>query len=254
MSWARNKTIALRAAAVGSALSALIGGGVAFAEPAIIVKSTVKDYKVGTKIDDQDTITLADGDKVSVLTTKGSRTMKGPGTFVVGANPKSNRSRFTNLKRRGASTRTDPGAVRSAITADSGARLTRPKVFYVDVARSGRVCLSNVQDVSLWRPYDDKPATYLVNGPGLEQPVTVFFAERKSVAPPPEQTLALSGGATYTIVGGEAGEGPAMTMASVTIVDLRQDYARADQLADAFFENGCMAQFEVLSERLVSDE
>lgn len=254
MSWAQNKIAVTRAAAAGAALLGLASGAIALAEPAIIVKSTVKDYKVGSKIDDQDTITLATGDKVSVLTTKGSRTMKGPGTFVVGANPKSNRSRFTNLKRRGASTRTDPGAVRSALTADSSGRPLSPKVFYVDVTRSGRMCLSSVQDVSLWRPYDDQSANYLVNGPDLEAPVSVFFGERKSVAPPQEQTLALSGGATYTIVGGQAGEGPAVTIASVTIVDLGQDYARADQLADALFENGCMAQFEILRERLVPDD
>jgi len=253
MSWAQNKSAVLRAAAVGAALTGLVGGAVALAEPAIIVKSTVKDYKVGSKIDDEATITLASGDRVSVLTTKGSRTMKGPGTFVVGANPKSNRSRFTNIKRRGASTRSEAGATRSAITADAGGRPLSPKVFYIDVTRSGRFCLSNTQDVSLWRPYEGRAASYIVNGPDLEEPVSVFFSERKIVAPPEEQTLALTGGVTYSITGGEAGEGPAMTLANVTIVDLGQEYERADQLAQALFDNGCMAQFEVISERLVPE-
>ncbi|MEM7689648.1 MAG: hypothetical protein AAF291_11570 [Pseudomonadota bacterium] len=233
-------------------MTGLVGAGAVLAEPAIIVKSSADDYKVGSKIDDEDTITLASGERVSVLTKRGSRTMRGPGTFVVGADPKSNRNRFANLKRRGAAKRSGTGGVRSAATA-AVAALQSPKVFYADVGRSGRLCLTNTQDVSLWRAFSDRPATYVVSGPDLDAPVTVSFEADVSVAPPEGATLALMDGGTYTITGGSAGPGPAMTIATVTIVDLGQDYPTADGLAQALFGNGCTAQFNVLSDRLFTD-
>ena len=252
MSWAQNKSALARAAFSLAVLTGVVGASAASAEDAIIVKSTMREYPVGSKIDDETTITLATGDRISVLTRRGSRSMKGPGTFVVGANPKSNRNRFTNLKRRGASSRSDAGATRNARVAKAG-RPSRPKVFYVDLEMSGRVCLTDTSNVALWRPKADKPASYVVNGVDLAAPVAVSFAADQTLAPPEGAPLALSGGATYTISGGSSGPGPAMTVASVTVIDLGRDYQRADQLAQAFFDNGCMAQFEIMSERLVAD-
>ncbi|NQX94541.1 MAG: hypothetical protein HRT64_06425 [Erythrobacter sp.] len=252
MSWALNKSALTSVALAGMALTGLVGASAARAEPAIVVKSTMSEYPVGSKIDDEATITLGSGDTLSVFTRRGSRSMRGPGTFVVGANPKSNRSRFTNLKRRRASTRSEAGAVRGSAPVGSE-RVARPNLFSVDVERSGRVCLSGTQDVVLWRGSTGQAATYLVNGPGLTAPVAVGFDSQTETAPPEEQPLALTGGVTYTIIGGQAGESPTLTTASVTIIDLGQDYARADQLAQAFVDNGCMAQFEIMGDRLVAD-
>lgn len=258
MSWGQSKSLIAGASLAGAMLAAIAGASAASAEPAIIVKSTVSEYPVGSKIDDDATITLKDGDRVSVLTTRGSRTMRGPGAFLVGADPKSNRNRFANLKRKGAALKSGTGGLRSPSGAVSKARPQSPKVFYADVARSGRLCLVDTRDVSFWRPFDDLAATYLLSGPGLDLPVPITFDAGFSLVPPDSapQTSApitLMGDGTYTIVGGPAGDGPAMTIATVTIVDLGQNYERADLLAQALVENDCMAQFEVMSERLFAE-
>ena len=63
---------------LASALLSGLGAGAAMAAPAVVVKSTVDKYPVGSQVDDADTITLGSGDSVTVLTQKGTRTMKGP--------------------------------------------------------------------------------------------------------------------------------------------------------------------------------
>ena len=109
MLWVQSKLRLTRAGLAGALLSGLVGAAPAMAKDALIVKSTVAEYQVGSKVSEKDEITLRAGDVVSVLTRRGTRTMRGPGTFIVGANPKSNRTRYANLTRKGAALKTRTG-------------------------------------------------------------------------------------------------------------------------------------------------
>ena len=229
---------------LGIAGAVLLGAGsAALAAPAVVVKSSASEFPVGSKVDDADTITLESGESVTVLTSKGSRTMKGPGTFEVGAKPKSNRARFANFTRKQAASRSGTGAVRGAN--DDVARPVNPNVYYVDVERAGAVCLYDLDAVRLWRPYNDGIQTYQVFDPQTENSIDVTFDDGDSVAPLDPALLKLTEGVEYTITGPEGA-----SEESVSFVKLTQDYAPANVFADALLERGCTVQVEVLADKL----
>lgn len=234
----------LLGAAMAGALMTGLGATAAHAEPAVVVKSSAGKYPVGSKVDDAATITLTSGDSVTVLTKKGTRTMKGPGTFKVGAQPKSNRARFANLTRTRAASRTATGAVRSAAV-ETKERPLSPNLYYVDVAKSGTMCLTNLAQVRLWRPFNEGIETYTVTPAGAETGVDVTFDDGESVAPLDPALMAVAEGASYTVSGPE-GSDPA----TVTFVSLSQPYRAADQLAAALVDKGCMGQLALMGEKL----
>ncbi|MEM6586313.1 MAG: hypothetical protein AAF692_11210 [Pseudomonadota bacterium] len=218
--------------------------GPAVAAPAVVVKSSAQEYPVGSKVDDAGSITLKSGDSVTVLTKKGTRTMKGPGTFQVGAQPKSNRARFANLTRTRAASRTATGAVRSAAV-ETKARPMSPNLYYVDVARSGTMCLYNLEQVRLWRPFNEGIVTYTVSDPASETSVDVTFDDGESVAPLDPALMALSEGKAYTIAGPE-GSDPA----TITFANLGQQIRSPSDLATALVDKGCMDQVALMGEKL----
>lgn len=233
----------IAAALAGVAFTGL-GAGSALAEPAVVVKSSASEYPVGSKVDDAATITLGNGATVTVLTKKGTRTMKGPGTFKVGAQPKSNRARFANLTRTRAASRTATGAVRSAAV-ETTERPLSPNLYYVDVAKSGTMCLASLNQVRLWRPFNEGIQTYTVTDTASGTAAEVTFDDGESVAPLDPALLAIAEGGSYTIAGPE-GSDPA----SITIVSLGQRYRAADQLATALVDKGCMEQLALMGEKL----
>jgi hypothetical protein len=238
---ARHTSRFLGAAAAGAVLFGL-GAGAALAEPAVVVKSSARAYPVGSKVDDSASITLQSGDSVTVLTSKGTRTMKGPGTFEVGASPKSNRARFANLTRQRAASKAGTGAVRNA---GGEERPLSPNLFYVDVDRSGTMCLYDTEAVRLWRPYNAGIETYRVAAAGGETTVDVTFDDGESVAPLDPALLAVAEGVGYTI----AGPGDAEP-ATITFATLPQEYDAADALAAALVEKGCLMQLELMGDKL----
>jgi hypothetical protein len=218
--------------------------GAALAEPAVVVKSTAGEFPVGSKVDDADTITLEGGDSVTVLTKMGTRTMRGPGTFKVGDQPKSNRARFANLTRTRAASRTATGAVRSAAV-ETTERPTSPNLYYIDVAKSGTMCLYDMDQVRLWRPFNEGIETYKVTNPATQTTVDVTFDDGESVAPLDPALLALTEGGSYTISGPEDSE-----PATIKLVTLGERYRAADQLASALVDKGCMEQLALMGEKL----
>jgi len=237
----RFTTRVLAATLTGAALAGL--GSVALAAPAVVVKSSTSEFPVGSKVDDADTITLDSGESVTVLTSKGTRTMKGPGTFEVGAKPKSNRARFSNLTSKRAASKSATGAVRSANP--DVARPLSPNVYYVDVERSGTVCLYDLEAVRLWRPYNDGIQTYQVVDPQTENSIDVTFDDGESVAPLDPALLTLAEGIEYTITTPQSESG-----ATISFVSMPEEYDLAPMFADALIERGCMVQVELLGEKL----
>ncbi|MEL6237979.1 MAG: hypothetical protein AAFQ90_05225 [Pseudomonadota bacterium] len=252
------KSRVLRATLAGAAIWGTAGVA-ALAAPAVVVKSSASEYPVGSKIDDTAIITLESGDSVTVLTNKGTRTMKGPGTFEVGAKPKSNRARFANLTRKRAASRGTTGAVRG--TGDTADRPLSPNLYYVDVEQSGTICLYDLEAVRFWRPFDAGIETYKMAKAVLEpfagsevaaevekpDPVSidVTFDDGESLAPLDPALLTVEEGTAYEITSPVGGE-PAV----ISFKTLDADYAQADELAAALVEKGCMAQLELMGEKL----
>jgi hypothetical protein len=208
----------------------------------VVVKSTGPSstrYPVGTKMDDNASITLRDGDAVTVLTAEGTRIIRGAGTFRVGDRPQVASDRFAALTRKRAATRVRTGAVRNVIDDE----VTNPSLWYVDITRSGTVCLYDLATVRLWRPATEGMATYRIAAHGAgEAHADVTFDDTVTVAALDPARLPVSEGGQYVITGPGG-----TTTAHINFVLLPGDFDEPDTLAEALIERGCTVQVESLA-------
>jgi hypothetical protein len=211
----------------------------------VVVKSSgpsADQYPVGTKLDDDATITLRDGDTVTVLTSRGTRVLKDAGRYRVGDRATETRARFSALTRRRAASRVRTGAVRPV---ETGGLIVSPNLWYVDVTRSGTMCLYDLAEVRLWRPSTVGASIYLVADAASPAHVHVTFEDGEMVSALDPTRMPVSEGGSYTFTGPQ---GSAST--SVRFVSLNGDFERADQLAEELIEKGCTMQLELLANSL----
>ncbi|MEE4316540.1 MAG: hypothetical protein V2I74_06110 [Erythrobacter sp.] len=232
------------------ALAAMALSGAALALPVaamagVVVKSTgpsSTSYPVGTKLEDSATITLKAGDIVTVLTSEGTRVIKGAGTFRVGDRPQVASDRFASLTRKRAATRVRTGAVRG----DQDEAVSNPSLWYVDITRSGTICLYDLETVRLWRPGTQGTATYRVTAHGENAgQAEVTFDDTVTVAALDPARLPVSEGAHYMVIGPDGS-----TSAELSFVLLGEDYEAPDRLAEALIARGCSVQLEALASSL----
>lgn len=226
-------------ALVGAALALPVAG-----MAGVVVKSTgpsAATYRVGTKLEDAATITLKAGDVVTVLTAEGTRVIKGAGTFRVGDRPQVASDRFASLTRRRAATRVRTGAVR----APEDDAVTNPSLWYVDVTRSGTICLYDLATVRLWRPGTAGTSTYRISGDGNDAQAEVTFDDTVTVAALDPARLPIAEGAPYMITAPDGS-----TSAQINFVLLGEDYEAPDALAEALIAKGCSVQLESLATSL----
>lgn len=227
--------LALAGAAVALPVAAMAG---------VVVKSTGPSstkYPVGTKLDDNATITLKGGDVVTVLTAEGTRVIKGAGTFKVGERPQVAADRFASLTRKRAATRVRTGAVRDV----NDEAVTNPSLWYVDVTRSGTICLYDLATVRLWRPGTAGTSTFAISDADGAATAQVTFDDTVTVAALDPARLPITEGGNYMITAPDGS--PA---AQVTFVLLDEDYAAPDALAEALIAKGCTVQLETLATSL----
>ena len=229
------------------ALGALALGGAALALPVaamagVVVKSTGPSsakYPVGSKLNDEASITLRDGDAVTVLTAQGTRIIRGAGTFRVGDRPQVASDRFASLTRKRAATRVRTGAVRDGLDGE----VTNPSLWYVDITRSGTICLYDLATVRLWRPGTAGTATYRVAATGANAgEVAVTFDDTVTVAALDPARLPVAEGGRYVVTGPDG-----QTSAELSFVLLAEDYNAPDALAEALIARGCSVQLETLA-------
>lgn len=232
---ARRVALALAGAALLLPVAAMAG---------VVVKSTGPSstkYPVGTKIDDNASITLKAGDVVTVLTSDGTRVIKGAGTFRVGDRPQVAADRFASLTRKRAATRVRTGAVRG----DTDDTVSNPSLWYVDVTRSGTICLYDLATVRLWRPGTEGTSTYRMFNRENGAAVDVTFDDAVMIAALDPARLPIVEGAPYTVTGPDNS-----TSAQVNFVLLAEDYTAPDALAEALIAKGCSVQLEALGASL----
>jgi hypothetical protein len=233
-------------------MAALALGGAALALPVaamagVVVKSTGPSstkYPVGTKLDDNADITLKAGDVVTVLTAEGTRVIKGAGTFRVGDRPQVASDRFASLTRKRAATRVRTGAVRGT----NDAVPTNPNLWYVDVTRSGTICLYDLATVRLWRPGNEGTATYRITAHGADNSdaqAEVTFDDTVTVAALDPARLPITEGGHYMITGPDGS-----TTAELNFVLLSDEVEAPDSLAEALIAKGCSVQLETLASTL----
>lgn len=234
MSWVQNK---LRARHVAAAFI-LLSAGAASAD-ILVVRSTgpsAKSFPPGKSLPESGSITLKQNDSLIVLDGRGTRTLRGPGTFSPGGpSAAAARSSLSALTGTGQQRRARIGAVRSVAAIPRS-----PSIWHVDIAKSSTICLADPAKVQLWRADAAQPATLTITRSGDPRPQTLQWAAGEStIAWPAAVPIAES--AAYQLSWAGAGV--------PTTLKFRRLSARPaglEEMASSLIQNGCEAQLDLL--------
>lgn len=215
------------------------------ADAGVVVKSSgpsASQFPVGKKVDDNGRITLKSGDKVTVLSNGSTRVISGPGTHRVSARGSSRRAAFRTLTQQRSASRARVGASRG----DTVMSMTSPNLWWVDVSKSGTMCVSDLSAVRMWRPGMEGASTYVFASGNSTDHIHVSFPDGQMTTAWDAARMPLTEGASYTITGPGDGEAQEMTFATIA-----SPPETPEALAEVLIEKGCNAQLELLAETLM---
>lgn len=241
MSWARTGLAHL---AVVAALAVAALPGVALAGVVVSASGpSAATYPAGRKIGDTDPIVLRSGDTLTVLDARGTRVLRGAGTFTLKQQSgTARRASFAVLTERRNASRVRTGAVRNT---DPSTVQASPNLWYVDVSRPGRICVPGAEDVRVWRRDTAAEGQYVVTAAAPETRLVLKFAAGEMLAPWDNAAMPLVAGRDYSIAGS-----PAEGAATISFAVLPQPAADPEGLASQLIENGCLRQLELLTSAL----
>ncbi len=228
MSWGRSSLIVRPLVAAG-----LLAAATAAAADILVVRSTgpsAKSYPPGRRLPDTARITLKASDQLVVLDGRGTRILRGPGTFAAGAGAAgSTASLAPSLQRRARI-----GAVRGP-----GEGVPRPpSIWHVDVTRSSNVCVADPAKVTLWRADPVKAETLSIAGPGGRARQVEWQPGSSTLAWPSD--LPVAEGAEYRL--------SAAGMTAPTTLRFRTMAGRPaglEDMAQSLIRNQCDAQLDL---------
>lgn len=209
----------------------------------LVVRSSgpsAKAYPPGKQLADNGTLTLQAGDQVVILDSRGTRTLKGPGTFspsVASNRASDSRETFAQASSR----RARPGATRGVKPA-AAASTRNPNLWFVDVERSSTVCVADPASVTLWRPAAAQARTATITSLANGKSASVEWQAGASTAAWPS-SLALADGAAYRVAWrGQS----APTQLRFAFLDAGT--AGLEDMASKLITKGCDAQLDLLIE------
>lgn len=207
---------------------------------------SAKTYPVGRKIGPTDRIVLQAGDTLTVLDEKGTRVLRGAGSYTLAAQAGDDRSNaFALITRQRSAQRMRTGAVRDSNTGP----VTRPNLWYVDVRQAGPMCLTDATEVRLWRPATAGEQLYAIGvGGGAKVTSKASFGDGDMLTVWDLSQAPITDGASYVIAGGDGKPN------EITFRVLDGMPENAEALAAKFIELGCTAQLEVLTSAMASTE
>ena len=222
----------------------LAGCGIALALTAVAAEAAVlvvrssgpsaKAFPAGRALPENQTITLRGNDVVILLDSRGTRTLRGPGSYSTSASAGGSTSAMAALGGQSNARRSRVGAVRGGPTGATSGR----NVWQADIGRSGNVCIANPADVGLYRADSNVARQVTLTEVGSNRAATIEFAAgQKNAAWPAALPVAV--GSKYQI----KGAGAAVTLNAVPIAPVP---AGLEGLAQNLIRNDCQAQLDVL--------
>lgn len=205
------------------ALACTLGIASAASAGTIVISASgpsARSYPAGKSLGAGSRIVLAAGDTLTVLDSRGTRTLRGPITTSAEAAAVTTSKSFADLIQTQNRRRARTGAIRG-----SGVEPKPANMWQVDLTRGGTFCVADPSAVELWRPQMEKAATvtvaqhsgasasaqfsngqnvtswpkglpiaegrdYVVSGGGLTRPASVRFAMLGSATTDPAETYA----------------------------------------------------------------
>jgi len=243
MSWVKHSKFAAVAfttmVALGTPGAALAGIVVASGGP------SAAEYPVGKKLPDSGTISLEEGDVVTILASGKTRVLSGKGPHSLSAPSASSRNPiYSALTRQRNSQRVRTGAVRPG---SSGQPIRSPNLWYVDVTKSGTMCIIDANEIRLWRPEIGTSATYTVEAEGGQPKTLAEFDADSMVAIWDVEAVPVVDGGSYRV--GKADAPSEITVNFTLIGDELED---PESLAGILIEKGCSNQLELLTSTLAT--
>ena len=222
----------------------LAGGAAVLAMTAVAAQAAVlvvrssgpsaKAFPAGRALPENQTITLRGNDVVILLDSRGTRTLRGPGSYSTSASNGGSTSAMSALGGQSNARRSRVGAVRGGPTGATSGR----NVWQADIGRSGNVCIANPADVGLYRSESSTARRVTLTEVGSNRAATIEFAAGQKNAPWPT-ALPVSAGNKYQI----KGAGTPVTLNAVPIAPVP---AGLEGLAQNLIRNDCQAQLDVL--------
>ncbi|MEO6580351.1 MAG: hypothetical protein ABIN83_04285 [Sphingomicrobium sp.] len=203
----------------------------------LVVRSSgpsAKAYPAGRALAENQPIQLRTNDVVILLDSRGTRTLRGPGSYSTSISGGGSTSAMAALSGQSNARRSRVGAVRGGPTGATSGR----NVWQADIGRSGNVCVANPADIGLYRAESSLARKVTVTEVGSNRAALVEFAAGQKNAPWPTD-LPVALGSKYQVKGG----GAAVTLNTVPIAPVP---AGLEGLAQNLIRNDCQAQLDVL--------
>jgi hypothetical protein len=216
-----------RNALSAAALVALAAAGAAEAA-SLVVRSagpSARLYPPGRSLPDGAPVALQAGDVVTILLPGGSRVLRGPGTFNLGAGRGATSASFNPRGRF--------GAMRS------GEIPASPSLWDIDVSQSGKVCVADPKAVILWRPESGDAVTLSILAPGAAEQKIQWAAGTATLSWP--AALPLAEGAEYRL--SWTGNDDPTRLSFVTLPAVPGD---RPGLAKLLMDRNCQSQLDLL--------
>jgi hypothetical protein len=231
LSWGRN-SFNIRTAVV----AVLLVTASAAAADILVVRSvgpSAKGFAPGKRIPQGTRIVLKANDRLDVLDGRGTRTLRGPGSFVAGAATGAVASAGAVNGQRARI-----GAVRGV----GGGELRPPSIWHVDVTKSSTICIAQPSGVTLGRANSTPAVTARIDrlpGGGTRQ--LAWEAGSSTIAWPTD--LPIADGAEYRLsIPGAA------TPTSLRFRTLPQRPVGLEDLASFLISNQCQVQLDMFIE------
>ncbi len=216
------------------AVLALMAGEVSYVAAEVLVLRSVgpsaRRYPAGQRLPDSATFTLRPGDRISILSPAGTRTLMGPGTC--------------NASGAGCTGRLASGQVRvgtGATRGDPPAPVPHPAdPWQVNVTQSGRACVATGGSPVLWRPSAER-AVELTITPQTGAAQTITWAQGQTTLAWPA-SVPIVDGASYQLNWTGGASPTRLTAKSVQPVAAGNTAA----LATALLDNQCRGQLDAL--------
>lgn len=230
------------AAAAALALS-LSFAGAAVAQTVVVSSSgpSARSYPAGRSLPAGSKITLGAGDTLTVLDSRGTRTLRGPGSFGAQASSARVNRGFASLVAT-PSRRARTGAVRRP-----GEQVNAPNLWFADIANGGAFCVADKAAVQLWRR-DMQQAAELTVADGAGRNASLSYRVGQNALPWPA-SLPIAEGASYVLTGADLPEPVRLTfrMLGTATTDPVSTYRALDA-------KGCQAQTRLLADALKVEE
>ena len=227
------KSIMMSLALAGSALFAASS-----AAAVLVVRSSgpsASAYPAGKALGDNQTLKLKANDVVVLLDSRGTRTLRGPGTFDTSASSSNaSASSLAAVTSQVGTRRVRVQAVRGTPTGATGGR----NVWQADVSRSGNLCVANPGDLGLYRASASSEAHVTLTDAASGKSVTVPFEMGQSIARWPTE-LPVTAGSSIKVKG--AGSPATLQVKMISPVP-----SGLEGMAQTFIRNDCSAQLDVL--------